>query len=72
MLFFGTDGVWVLPDARGVQFGKDRLRQVIHEAAARTADEIAAAVRERLTAFRGNTKSVDVTFVIVKILSQPT
>jgi phosphoserine phosphatase RsbU/P len=71
VLFIGTDGVWELPDAKGKQFGKDRLREVIREVAARTADEIAAAVREHLTAFRGDTKSVDdVTFVIVKVLSQ--
>jgi sigma-B regulation protein RsbU (phosphoserine phosphatase) len=70
VLFIGTDGVWELPDSKGDQFGKDRLREVIREVAARTADEIAAAVRERMTAFRGDTKSVDdVTFVIVKVLS---
>lgn len=71
VLFIGTDGVWELPDAKGNQFGKHRLREVIREAAAQTADEIAAAVRERLTAFRGDTKSVDdITFVIVKVLGQ--
>jgi serine phosphatase RsbU (regulator of sigma subunit) len=70
VLFIGTDGVWELPDAKGNQFGKDRLREVIHEAAARTADEIGAAVRQRLTAFRGDAKTVDdVTFVVVKVLS---
>jgi serine phosphatase RsbU (regulator of sigma subunit) len=69
VLFIGTDGVWELPNGQGEQFGKDRLREVIRESAARTADEMAAVVRERLTAFRGDTKSVDdVTFVIVKIL----
>src|SRR5262249_36574930 len=72
VLFIGTDGVWELPDAKGNQFGKDQLREVIREAAARTADEIAGAVRERLTVFRGDTKSVDdVTFVVVKVLSTP-
>jgi serine phosphatase RsbU (regulator of sigma subunit) len=69
VLFIGTDGVWELPDTKGDQFGKDRLREVIREAAARPATEIAAAVRDRLTAFRGDSKSVDdVTFVIVKVL----
>ena len=71
-LFIGTDGVWELPNDKSEQFGKDRLREVIRESATRTADEIAAAVRERLTAFRGDTKSVDdVTFVIVKICPNP-
>src|SRR5262249_18720221 len=67
ILFLGTDGVWEMPDAKGEQFGKDRLRAVLRECAERTADEIARAVRERLTAFRGAAKSVDdVTFVVVK------
>ncbi len=71
VLFIGTDGVWELPDAKGELFGKDRLREVIREAATRTANEIGVAVRERLTAFRGDTKSVDdVTFVVVKVLSR--
>jgi serine phosphatase RsbU (regulator of sigma subunit) len=70
VLFIGTDGVWELPDANGNQFGKDRLRDVIREAAGRTADEIGAALRERLSTFRGDAKSVDdVTFVVVKVLS---
>jgi sigma-B regulation protein RsbU (phosphoserine phosphatase) len=70
ILFIGTDGVWEMPDAQGQQFGKDRLREVIRECAARSADEIARSVRERLTAFRGEVKSVDdVTFVVVKVLA---
>jgi sigma-B regulation protein RsbU (phosphoserine phosphatase) len=70
VLFIGTDGVWEMPDAKGDQFGKERLREVIRENADRSADEIARAVRERLTAFRGDVKSVDdVTFVVVKVLS---
>jgi sigma-B regulation protein RsbU (phosphoserine phosphatase) len=70
ILFIGTDGVWEMPNAKGEQYGKDRLRQVIRECAARSADEIARSVRERLTAFRGDVKSVDdVTFVVVKVLA---
>jgi sigma-B regulation protein RsbU (phosphoserine phosphatase) len=70
ILFIGTDGVWEMPDAKGEQYGKDRLRQVIRECAACSADEIARSVRDRLTAFRGEVKSVDdVTFVVVKVLA---
>jgi Serine phosphatase RsbU, regulator of sigma subunit len=59
-----------MPDAKGEQYGKDRLREVIRECAARSADEIVRSVRERLTAFRGDVKSVDdVTFVVVKVLA---
>jgi sigma-B regulation protein RsbU (phosphoserine phosphatase) len=68
ILFIGTDGVWEMPDEKGEQFGKGRLREVIRECAARSAEEIARSVRERLTAFRGSAKSVDdVTFVVVKV-----
>jgi phosphoserine phosphatase RsbU/P len=71
ILFIGTDGVWEMPDAKGEQYGKDRLREVIRECASRSADEIAHAVRERLTAFRGEVRSVDdVTFVVVKVLAK--
>ena len=73
VLFIGTDGVWEMPDAKGNQFGKDRLRDVIRESAAGTANDITSAVRERLTAFRGEMKSVDdVTFVVVKVLPRET
>ena len=50
MIFIGTDGVWEMPNANGEQFGKDRLREVIRGAAAGTAEEIAQAIRDRLTA----------------------
>jgi sigma-B regulation protein RsbU (phosphoserine phosphatase) len=72
VLFIGTDGVWEMPDAKGEQYGKDRLREVIHESAELSAEEIVHSVRERLTAFRGEVKSVDdVTFVVVKVLAEP-
>src|SRR5579883_253547 len=68
ILFIGTDGVWEMPDVKGEQFGKERLRTVIRESAAGSADDIARAVREHLTAFRGDAKPVDdVTFVVVKV-----
>jgi sigma-B regulation protein RsbU (phosphoserine phosphatase) len=69
ILFIGTDGVWEMPNAKGEQFGKDRLRDVIRECAQQSANEIAGLVHERLTAFRGDAKSVDdVTFVVVRVL----
>jgi sigma-B regulation protein RsbU (phosphoserine phosphatase) len=69
ILFIGTDGVWEMPDAKGEQYGKDRLREAIREGAGRSAEEIAGSIRARLTAFRGDVKSVDdVTFVVVKVL----
>ena len=59
------DVVWERPDVKGDHFGKDRLREVLRESAAWSADEI---VRERLTAFRCDAKS-DVTFVLDKVLA---
>jgi sigma-B regulation protein RsbU (phosphoserine phosphatase) len=70
ILFIGTDGVWEMPNAKGEQYGKDRLRDVIRDCAAHSADAIASSVRTCLTTFRGDVKSVDdVTFVVVKVLT---
>ncbi len=70
VLLVGTDGVWEMPDAKDEPFGKDRLREVIRESAGRSATEIATAIRERLTHFRGDVKQVDdVTFVVIKVVS---
>jgi hypothetical protein len=33
--FIGTDGVWEMPDPKGEQYGKQRLREAIHACAAR-------------------------------------
>jgi sigma-B regulation protein RsbU (phosphoserine phosphatase) len=72
VILTGTDGVWEMPDAKGEAFGKDRLRDVIRGSAAGSAAEIAQAIRDRLAAFRGDTKQVDdVTFVIVKVRPAP-
>jgi sigma-B regulation protein RsbU (phosphoserine phosphatase) len=72
VILIGTDGVWEMPDAKGEAFGKDRLRAVIRESAAGSAAEVARAVRDRLAAFRGDTKQVDdVTFVVVKVRPAP-
>ena len=61
-----------MPDARGVAFGKDRLREVIRDCAARPAADIAASIRDRLTHFRGDAKQVDdLTFVVIKVAPAP-
>jgi phosphoserine phosphatase RsbU/P len=70
VIFVGTDGVWEMPDGKGEPFGKDRLREIIRENADRPAADIAAAIYERLTCFRGDAKQVDdVTYVVVKLAS---
>jgi serine phosphatase RsbU (regulator of sigma subunit) len=68
LILVGTDGVWEMPDVKGEPFGKDRLREVIREFADRTAADITAAIRDKLTQFRGDARQVDdVTFVVVKL-----
>jgi phosphoserine phosphatase RsbU/P len=68
VILVGTDGVWEMPDAKGEQFGKDRLRNAIRESASKSAEEISKTLRDRLATFRGETRAVDdVTFVIVKV-----
>ena len=54
MIVVGTDGVWEMPNADGEQFGKDRLREVIRAPASGTADDIAHAILDSLTEFRGD------------------
>jgi serine phosphatase RsbU (regulator of sigma subunit) len=68
VIFVGTDGVWEMPDVKGEPFGKDRLQETIRAFADRPAADIAAAVHERLTRFRGDAKQVDdVTYVVIKL-----
>jgi phosphoserine phosphatase RsbU/P len=68
VIVIGTDGVWEMPDTKGEQFGKDRLREVIREKAHGSAEEVARHLRERLASFRGDARAVDdVTFVVIKM-----
>jgi sigma-B regulation protein RsbU (phosphoserine phosphatase) len=68
VILVGTDGVWEMPDVKGEQFGKDRLREVIREFTSQPAADIAKAIHERLTSFRGTARQVDdVTYVVIKM-----
>jgi serine phosphatase RsbU (regulator of sigma subunit) len=68
VILVGTDGIWEMPDVKGEAFGKERLRALIREFADRPAAEIATAIHERLTQFRGAAKQVDdVTYVVIKL-----
>src|SRR5262249_20208746 len=58
VILIGTDGVWEMPDVKGEQFGKDRLRDAIRESAAKSAADISQTIRDRLAAFRGDAKQV--------------
>jgi phosphoserine phosphatase RsbU/P len=66
----GTDGVWEMPNSAGEQFGKQRLREAIQTASEGSAEQIAQAIRDALSRFRGDAKPVDdVTFVVVKTIA---
>jgi serine phosphatase RsbU (regulator of sigma subunit) len=72
VIFVGTDGVWEMPDVKGEPFGKARLQEIIRECADHSAADIAAAIHERLTSFRGDAKQVDdVTYVVIKMAPAP-
>jgi sigma-B regulation protein RsbU (phosphoserine phosphatase) len=73
VIIVSTDGVWESANEAREQFGKDRLRGVIREAASRPAEQIVEAIVERLNAFRGKEKATDdVTFVVIKVKETPT
>lgn len=68
VLVIGTDGIWESRNPAGEFFGKDRLRDLMREHAAKPSKEIAALIQSALVAFRGREGSEDdVTFVVVKI-----
>jgi phosphoserine phosphatase RsbU/P len=68
VVLVGTDGIWEMLNAAGEQFGKKRLRDLIRQSAAGTAEEISQAIRDSLAAYRGDCRPVDdVTFVVIKV-----
>jgi sigma-B regulation protein RsbU (phosphoserine phosphatase) len=69
VILIGTDGIWETCNRAGEQFGKERLRQTVREAAAGTAEQIADAVSRGLDEFRdGRPREDDVTMVVLKIV----
>jgi sigma-B regulation protein RsbU (phosphoserine phosphatase) len=71
ILFAGTDGVWEARNESLDMYGKERLRDVIRENAARSSQEIAEAVQRSLAKFVGGGPVLDdITFVVVKVLGE--
>jgi len=69
IIVVGTDGVWEMPNDLKEQFGKDRLKDAIRDAARRPAADIVREIVQRLDAFRGDCRQEDdVTFVVVKVI----
>jgi sigma-B regulation protein RsbU (phosphoserine phosphatase) len=66
----GTDGVWETRNVRGEMFGKERFKDLIRQAADRTAEEIVQQVKAALFEFTGGLKPEDdITLVIIKIVA---
>jgi serine phosphatase RsbU (regulator of sigma subunit) len=67
VIVMATDGVWESRNAASENFGKRRLRDVIRANARRGARDIADAVNDQVTRFRGPCDSQDdVTYVVMK------
>jgi len=71
VLVVGTDGIWECFNPDNQQFGKDRMRQVIRNAAQAhdTAKDIAQAVSDACKQWRGpREQDDDITLVVVKLV----
>jgi len=68
VIVVGTDGIWETVNARGEQFGKERLKDAVHDAVDRPAAAIVDEIVRRLNAFRGACRREDdVTLVVMKV-----
>lgn len=68
ILLIGTDGIWETHNSQGEMFGKTALKDVLRLSAAKSAQDIQAAVTEALKRFRGEQPlEDDVTMVVVKV-----
>ncbi|MEM9347023.1 MAG: SpoIIE family protein phosphatase [Planctomycetota bacterium] len=68
VLVAGTDGIWECFNPHNQQFGKERMKQTIREAAQGSADDIAKAVSNACRRWRGTREqNDDITLVVVKL-----
>ena len=69
ILIIGTDGIWEARNAAGNQYGKERLREVVRQNAALSAQDIGRAFWEDLHLFMGESpQKDDITLVLIKLL----
>ena len=69
VIVLATDGVWETADASGAHFGFEGLERVVRANAARSAHELADAVRAAVERHRGTgPQADDVTLVVAKLL----
>ena len=64
-----TDGVVEERDDHGLTFGQERLRQVLHESAGRTAADIVERVVGAVTTFSGREPRDDVAVVALRVVA---
>lgn len=68
VVLIGTDGIWEARNPHDEPFGKDAVRAVLRKNAKRSADEIAHALLDAVTAFRADrAQEDDITLVVVKL-----
>jgi serine phosphatase RsbU (regulator of sigma subunit) len=68
LILAATDGLWETSGEDEMEFGMDRVRQLLRDNADRSAAEISEAIRDALARFRGPAgQDDDLTFVIVKV-----
>ncbi len=69
VIVLGTDGVWETRNANGEEFGKERLRELILQHHAESAEEIRRHITLAVDEFRGVAQQEDdVTLVVVKMV----
>ncbi|UZP66648.1 SpoIIE family protein phosphatase [Desulfovibrio mangrovi] len=69
IIFIGTDGIWETMNDHGALFGKERVKAIIRKHAGDPAQEIADAVTNALSHFRGKAQQLDdITLVLLKFM----
>ena len=67
VIIIGTDGLWEGHNKSGEMFGKDRLREIIREHAAKSSETILNEIFQAYTQFiQGTQPEDDVTLVVIK------
>ena len=68
-MLIGTDGIWETANNAGEKFGKERVKEIIHQNQNSSAHDILHAVTDRLATFRqNNTPQDDITLVVIKFV----
>jgi sigma-B regulation protein RsbU (phosphoserine phosphatase) len=68
IILLGTDGIWECFNDDDEKFGKQRLKDVIRDAAPGSAQDVSNAIHDALRAFRGGRAQLDdITMVVIKV-----